>query len=263
MSKEIQRELKITPPEVSVVEHTCNVYSCRHCESNHIETPILTAPMPDPVILGSLASPSALAYIMSQRFVVKRPPGRPAKDAQPPTVVEYSVEVQVVAPSETALRVEQELAGTFVLITTLPEDEWSNTEILEGYKGQTSVETRFRNLKADPCIVDTLYVNSSRRAEALAYLFLLALIVASYIEVRVRQELKKRQRSFLVPGNRWTERPTMSMIFDILSGVQILRLCNGTTTRRRLPSNIDPRVYELLELTGLDHKAYIYVSYAT
>jgi transposase len=195
--------------------------------------------------------------------VVKRPPGRPAKDAKPPTVVEYSVEVQVVAPSETALRVEQELAGTFVLITTLPEDEWSNTEILEEYKGQTSVETRFRNLKADPCIVDTLYVNSSRRAEALAYLFLLALIVASYIEVRVRQELKKRQRPFLVPGNRWTERPTMSIIFDILSGVQILKLCNGTTTRRRLPSNIDPRVYELLELTGLDHRAYTHVSYAT
>lgn len=69
MSKEIRRELKVTPPEVSVVEHTRYVYSCRHCESNHIETPILTASMPNPVLPGSLASPSALAYIMSQKFV--------------------------------------------------------------------------------------------------------------------------------------------------------------------------------------------------
>lgn len=195
--------------------------------------------------------------------VMIRPPGRPAKDAKPPTVVEYRIEVEVEAPSETALRTEQELAGTFVLITTLPEDEWSNTEVLWEYKNQASVETRFRNLKADPCIVDTLYVNSTRRAEALAYLFLLALIVASYIEVRVRQELKKLQRPFLVPGNRWTERPTMSMIFDILSGIQIVKLSDGRTTRRRLPSNIDPRVYELLELMGLDHRAYTYVSYET
>ena len=82
MSKEIQRELKITPPEVSVVEPTCYVYSCRHCESNHIETPILTAPMPDPVISGSLASPSALAYIMSQKFVDGLPLYRQEKQLQ-------------------------------------------------------------------------------------------------------------------------------------------------------------------------------------
>lgn len=122
-------------------------------------------------------------------------------------VVEYRIELEVVPLSEKALRKEQELAGTFVLITTLLENEWSNTEILQEYKGQISVEARFRNLKSDPCVVDNLYVNSSRRAEALAYLFLLALIVATFIGVRIRQEIQQRQRAFLVPGNRWTERP--------------------------------------------------------
>ena len=115
--------------------------------------------------------------------------------------------MEVMQPTETAIREEYQRAGTFVFITTLPESEWSNTEILEEYKGQTSVETRFRNIKADPCIVDNLYVKSRYRAEAPAYVFLLALIVASFIEVRIRQELQKRQRPFLVPGNRWTERP--------------------------------------------------------
>ena len=73
--------------------------------------------------------------------------------------------------------------------------------------------------------------------------------------MRIRQELKKRQRPFLVPGNRWTERPTMSMIFDILSSVLVVKNGNALTTRRRLPSNLDPRLYELLEPAGLDHKA--------
>ncbi len=111
----------------------------------------------------------------------------------------YQLQMEVMQPTETAIREEYQRAGTFVFITTLPESEWSNTEILEEYKGQTSVETRFRNIKADPCIVDNLYVKSSRRAEAPAYVFLLALIVASFIEVRIRQELQKRQRPFLVP----------------------------------------------------------------
>jgi hypothetical protein len=165
----------------------------------------------------------------------------------------------MVPPTETALREKSRQAGTFVLFTTLPESEWSNTEILKEYKGQISVETRFRNLKAGPCIVDNLYVKSSRRAEALAYLFLLALIVASYIEIRIRQELQKLQRPFLVPGNRWTERPTMSMIFDLLERVVVLKVADGCRARRMFPSNLDPRVYELLNLAGLDHKAYTQV----
>lgn len=45
------------------------VYSCRHYEQHEITTPIQTASMPKSVIPGSLASPSALAYIMSQKFV--------------------------------------------------------------------------------------------------------------------------------------------------------------------------------------------------
>jgi transposase len=100
--------------------------------------------------------------------VTKRPPGRPKKDVQPSVTVEYRTELDVVAPSEKELRKKEQLAGTFVLIATLAEDEWGNAEILEEYKGQASVEIRFRNLKADPCIVDNLYVKSSRRAEALA-----------------------------------------------------------------------------------------------
>ena len=95
-----------------------------------------------------------------------------------------------------------------------------------------------------------------RRAEALAYLFLLALIVASYIEIKVRQELAVRQRPFLVPGNRWTQRPTMTMISDVLSSVCILQIPSERGLRRFLPDDTDPRVYELLDLMGFDHRVY-------
>jgi transposase len=69
MTKEVRRELNITPPEVKVVEHVRYSYSCRHCANTQTETPILTAPMPNPVLPGSLASPSALSFIMCQKFI--------------------------------------------------------------------------------------------------------------------------------------------------------------------------------------------------
>lgn len=69
MSTEVRQELKYIPAEVKVVKHVRHVYSCRHCEQEAIETPILTVPMPKPVISGSLASPSILAHIMSQKYV--------------------------------------------------------------------------------------------------------------------------------------------------------------------------------------------------
>ena len=68
MSTQIRQELKIEPIVVKVMKHVRYVYACRRCEREEVQTPVVTAPMPDPVIPGSLASPSALAYIMNQKY---------------------------------------------------------------------------------------------------------------------------------------------------------------------------------------------------
>ncbi|MFC4765870.1 IS66 family transposase, partial [Effusibacillus consociatus] len=73
MSTETRQELKIIPAEVKVVRHVCHVYGCRRCEQEAIRTPIVTAPMPAPVVPGSLVSPSMLAYVMSQKYVDSLP----------------------------------------------------------------------------------------------------------------------------------------------------------------------------------------------
>lgn len=73
MSTEMRKELKVIPAQVKVVEHVRYVYSCRHCEHNEIKTPIVTAKMPEPVFPGSLASPSAMAYTMEQKYVEGMP----------------------------------------------------------------------------------------------------------------------------------------------------------------------------------------------
>ena len=68
MSTEVRKELKVIPAQVKVVEHIRDVFGCRKCEREGTDTPIVTAPMPVPAFPYSLASPSAVAHIMSQKY---------------------------------------------------------------------------------------------------------------------------------------------------------------------------------------------------
>lgn len=73
MGREKRRELKIVPAKAVIVEHVRKVYACRDCERDECGVPIRKAPMDDPVIKGSFASPEAIAYAMTQKFVMGTP----------------------------------------------------------------------------------------------------------------------------------------------------------------------------------------------
>jgi transposase len=73
MSVEIRQEIKIIPAQVVLVKHVRHIYACRPCERSEISTPVVTAPAPLPVIPGSLASPSAVAYIMNGKYTDSLP----------------------------------------------------------------------------------------------------------------------------------------------------------------------------------------------
>ena len=73
MSTETRQEIKVIPAQATVVNHVRYVYACRRCDREGTETPIVTAPMPAPVLPGSIASPSAIAHIMTQKYVDGQP----------------------------------------------------------------------------------------------------------------------------------------------------------------------------------------------
>lgn len=73
MTVEVHRELKVIPAQVRVIERAQSIYACRNCERNGIHTPIVKAPMPNPVIPKSLASPSTVAYVMNKKYTEGMP----------------------------------------------------------------------------------------------------------------------------------------------------------------------------------------------
>ena len=76
----LRREIEVIPASVRAIEHVQTVYSCRNCEANadgEQAVPMLKAPVPAPVIPGSgIASPSLLAFILSNKYVLALPLNR-------------------------------------------------------------------------------------------------------------------------------------------------------------------------------------------
>lgn len=80
MGKEVRKELKVIPAQISVVEHVQLIYSCRGCEHDSESVSIVKSKLPHPVIKGSIASPSIVAHIMTQKFVQGTPIYRQEQD---------------------------------------------------------------------------------------------------------------------------------------------------------------------------------------
>ena len=139
--------------------------------------------------------------------------GRPRADAAPPSVTTYHVTVAWGPRDDVAVRAELQRRSCFVLITTLAADRYDAAALLREYKGQTSVEQRFHFLK-DPACVDAIFLKKPERIQALGYVMLLALLLFSVVERRVRAHPAP------LPTSQWGNltRPT---------GYEILKHCRG------------------------------------
>jgi transposase len=82
MSQEVRPEIKVIPARMVVVRHVRIKYACRHCQQHGISTPIITASMPQPAFPASLASASAVAHVVGQKFLEAAPLYRQEKSWQ-------------------------------------------------------------------------------------------------------------------------------------------------------------------------------------
>lgn len=65
---QIRKELIYLPPRVEVKEYKQELCSCRNCQSNSEQTPMILAKAPKPLIKGSFASASLLANIINDKY---------------------------------------------------------------------------------------------------------------------------------------------------------------------------------------------------
>lgn len=73
--QEVSRELRIVPAQFWVDVHIQDVCGCRHCEQHGDleQSPIVTAQRPARAIPYGIGSPSSVAYVMEQKYVMGVP----------------------------------------------------------------------------------------------------------------------------------------------------------------------------------------------
>lgn len=179
--------------------------------------------------------------------------GRPKKGDIGKIVTNYIVKSNVGEFDASALEILKQKESTFVLVTSiLDEQKYSNLDILKEYKEQYSIERAFRFLK-NPVYMGAIYLKKKERIEAIGYVFILVLLIASYLEYRIRQSLEENNEYLEFPKGYKNYRPSINTIFEAMETVLIISI-NGT---RHWPNNTDKRIFQLIKWAGFDPHIYI------
>jgi len=177
-------------------------------------------------------------------------PGRPAEGATP-DVIGYQLKGQVVL-SASALEEARCKLGRFILATNETDpDLLSPQAMLSQYKAQAvSVERGFRFLKDPLFFADSLFLKNPGRIMALIMIMVLALLVYSLAERKLRLQLAETGQSVLNQVGKETSTPTMRWIFQVFEGIDLLIIRQNDQIVHRQVLNLQPMHLTVLRLLG-------------
>ena len=174
--------------------------------------------------------------------------GRPRDGEEPTVTITYQAVASIGDIKSEFYQHLRNMESTFVLIINVKDRKiYDDKGILLEYKRQNSIETKFRFLK-DPVYMGPIYLESPKRVYALGYVFILVLLLASYLEYRVRKELKEQNTAVKLPGNKSTDRPSVQTIMEVLGTIQIV-VIQG---QRYFPDNIDRQALDMVRWAGFN-----------
>ena len=154
--------------------------------------------------------------------------GRPRAGAQK-AVVGYRL-VGEAKRDEAAIEQALNAKGRFILATNdLDTTDYPDQCLLQEYKAQQSAERGFRFLKDPWFMVDSIFLKSPQRIEALMMVMTLCLLVYNFAQYRLRQTLKDEHETIPNQLDQPVQNPTLRWIFQLLEGISIVRLCGEMT----------------------------------
>lgn len=155
--------------------------------------------------------------------------GRPKADGtRTVNGIRYKLALEIERQDELIEKSEKE-AGCFVLLTNVRcegDDAIGSKDLLAAYKGQDTVERNFGFLK-DDLIVNSLFLKSPARIEALGLILVLSLMVWRLMERTMRMSLKEKGVTITGWEKRQTSRPTSFMMTTRFLSVIVLRTSLG------------------------------------
>jgi transposase len=114
--------------------------------------------------------------------------------------------------------------GRFVLGTNqLDETQLPSMAILKEYKSQQNVEGGFRFLKDPWFMLDSFFVKTRERIEALMMCMALCLLVYNFAQYRVRKTLSESDETVPNQLGKPIKNPTVKWLFQCMEGIAIIK----------------------------------------
>ena len=199
---------------------------------------------------------------IKEEHIQKRRVGRPRKDEPVACQVQYRAVPSLVEVNEQFVKELKAKASTFVLITNIMNDrELSPAGVLREYKNQTAVELSFRFLK-NPVYADGIFIKNMDRVVAIGYVFLMALLIYSLLQRRVRQNLARETKPLVIPGQRKSFSPTGAMLLEMLRPLSVITFKTDAGHVRQVSENqMTEDIRRLLRLAGFEEGIYCSTEY--
>ena len=182
--------------------------------------------------------------------------GRPKKSEILEMETVYTLRVDIASVPPEVIEEEERRMGYFVLATNHKNaSELSAEQVLREYKQQSSVELRFKFLK-DPMFVDSLFLKTPERIEALGYILLIALFIYMRLEERIRTAVDQ-QNIRLQPVRGWhTRKPTAKQVILMLEHIVTIYWFDweDDTWRKQMQQNGQAQqLFDLLRVNPYDN----------
>jgi transposase len=170
--------------------------------------------------------------------------GKPPK-GQEKKAVGYKIEACFERRNE---EIEKHLnrKGRFILATN--DRSYTDEKMLEEYKEQQTVERGFRFLKDPWFMVDSVFLKTPRRIEALMMVMALCLMVYNVGQYQLRKKLIESKETLPNQLGKEVKNPTLRWIFQIMEGIGIVRLCGEI--KREILTNLTQLRKKIITLFG-------------
>ena len=149
--------------------------------------------------------------------------GRPKK-GEIPEKVEYQLNATLIR-NEAAIANIKLTKGRFILATNqLDKEALPDKDVLATYKEQSGTEAGFKFIKDDAFEVDSIFLKKPERISALLMVMTLCLMVYSYAQYFLRQQLLINKETIPSQSNKETNSPSMKWVYRLFHGIHVLKL---------------------------------------
>jgi transposase len=168
--------------------------------------------------------------------------GRP-RNSDVPELIGYQVQytLQLNEPLVEMLKSQK---GRFILATNqLDEALLSHSDVLKEYKAQSGTEAGFKFIKDDAFEVDSVFLKTPSRIEALLMIMTLCLMIYGVTEYELHQSLKNKKETTLNQVKKPTATPSLRWIYFLFRSVSELSVKNNNNETRLI-----------INMTGITHQ---------